>query len=114
MVIQSSQNINQENHLKNKINFYRFDNILVYIIIIIDKIITFIKIGFLRRKEKRKNEEKVNYYFIWRTARDTFPSFQNKYFQIKNESIISLLLKKHKKNNSNNVIIKENQKERQI
>ena len=104
MVIQPSENKNQENHLKNKINFYRFDNILVYIIIIIDKIITFIKIGFLRRKEKRKNEEKVNYYFIWKNVRNTFSIFQNRYFRIKNERIITFLLKK---NNSYNIIIKK-------
>ena len=31
MVVQSSQNINQENDIENNINFYRFDTILVYI-----------------------------------------------------------------------------------
>ena len=79
MVVQSSQNINQENKFKNKINCYRFDNILISIIIIIDKIITFIKTGIFKRKEKGKNEEKI-YYYILKASRNTFSFFKKGFF----------------------------------
>ena len=64
MEVQPSQNINQSNDIENNIYYYRLNNILVYIIIVINKIITLLKNRILRKAKILYFHEKIHYYEI--------------------------------------------------
>ena len=100
MVGFSFPNINQN----SEINFYRFDNNLVDIIII--SIIILLKIDNF---EKRR-EEKRNYYFPKRRTRiNVFPCYENFFFQDKNISNMNIIIKDKKNLDNIYIKIKENQ-----
>ena len=96
MAVRSSQKINQ-NDIKNKSIFFRFDNILVYIIVIIDEIITLIKIQILKREEKIKKIKKKYYYSVFKSFQNTFLFCQKRFYKVKNEQILILVIKEIKK-----------------
>ena len=96
------QNIGNENDIKNIINFYGFDNILSYIIIIINKICTVLKIGINRRK---KSYELL--FFYLGKSKNIYFFFKICYFKIITRSAIILMVKKTK--NIKNNKIKKNQ-----
>ena len=100
MAGKSSQNINPENNFRN-------GKILFYISIFIGNIIKFI----LRREEKRNKNEK-KYYFNLNFPPNIFPYFKNSIYEIKNKSIMSIIVLKTKKINIKNNKIKENKKKK--
>ena len=87
----------------NNINFYRFDNKLVIIIIV--RIIIYIKIVNF---EKRR-EEKGYYFFTGRKQRNILPSCENNLFEVKNVSKMIIIIKDKNKIIKDNNKIKENQ-----
>ena len=86
----SSLNINQEN--ENKINFYRFDNCLINIIII--RIIILIKI--MRREEKRRKKKRSYYFLTWMAPRKILPFLQNGFFAEKTISKMTIIIREKK------------------
>ena len=76
MVVQSFQINNRKNSIESKKNLNRFDNILLYIIYVLDKIYS-LKNRILRREEKplNSNEEKLH---------DEFPFYEKSIYEIKN------------------------------
>ena len=81
----SSSNINQGN--ESNINFDRFNNNLINIIIVI--IIKYLRIVNF---EKRR-EEKSNYFFTRREPRNILPSCENCFFEVKNVSKMIIIIK---------------------
>ena len=106
MAVQPSQKINQLNDIENKIKIYRFDNILFSIIIFINRIITLLKSRILRRGKPLIFQKEF--------SKNVFPFCKIGIFEIKNESIINMILI-DKKQLNNNYKIKESQiKKRKI
>ena len=64
MEVQPSKNINQSNDIENNIYYYRLNNILVYIIIVINKIITLLKNRILRKSKILYFHEIIHNYEI--------------------------------------------------
>ena len=106
MAVQSSQNINQENDIENNINFYRFDNFLVYIIIVINRIVILLNSRILKSG--------MPLFFKGESSQEEFPSCKIGLFKVKNESIMNMIIIEKKQLN-NNYKIKENKlKKRKI
>ena len=61
MVAQSFPNNNQKKDIENKIYFYRFDYFIIYLFIFVDKIMTLLKVQFLKIEEL--------FYFQWDTIK---------------------------------------------
>ena len=99
MAVQFSQIINKENDIENKINFYMFNSILVYIIIVIDKIITLLKSLLLRRKEIL--------YFQLLELQNVLTHCKNDLFEIKNNKRMNLIIIDKNKLKKNNDTIKD-------
>ena len=103
----TSQIINQEVNNKNKKNFYRFDNNLIYIIII--RVIIFIKIVyFMKRREKNQ----IFCFFIFAVPQSIFSYLKIEFGVKKVSKIIKVRKDKNDKNylNDNNNKMKENKK----
>ena len=107
MVAQLIKNFNQENIIENKIDFYRLNNILIYLMII-NKIISLI-IRIFRREKKRKNSDNIYYNSKWNVSNNTFPKCKNGLLTVKKESMKILIIKETKRINENKKIIKDNQ-----
>ena len=103
-MMQSFLKINQGNGIGNKINLYRFDDILIYVIIIVT-IIKLLKFQILKRKKKSK-EERAN--IVSKGTNNLF-FYKNKNLEVKNKSTITHIEMKNKKLKINNNRIKENQ-----
>ena len=102
---QFSNDINPENNKENKIKFDKFDNILIKIIIIINKIITLLKIQLLRTKEKKESI----LGFDKEEIQKLFSCFKNEISEVKNDSIITIHIKENKLSKKFGNEIKENQ-----
>ena len=89
---QFSNDINPENNKENKIKFDKFDNILIKIIIIINKIITLLRIQLLRTKEKKESI----LGFDKEEIQKLFSCFKNEIPEVKNDSIITIHIKENK------------------
>ena len=103
----TSQIINQEINNENKKIFYRFDNNLIYIIII--KVIIFIKIVyFMKRREKNQ----IFCFFIFAAPQSIFSYLKIEFGVKKVSKIIKVRKDKNDKNylNDNNNKMKENKK----
>ena len=102
---QFSNDINPENNKENKIKFDKFDNILIKIIIIINKIITLLRIQLLRTKEKKESI----LGFDKEEIQKLFSCFKNEIPEVKNDSIITIHIKENKLSKKFGNEIKENQ-----
>ena len=100
MEVQPSQNINQSNDIENNIYYYRLNNILVYIIIVINKIITLLKNRILRKAKILYFHEKIHNYEI--------VSCKDCLFEIKKDLKKDFDNKFNKKSNIDNNIVKNN------
>ena len=97
MVVQSFQINNRKISIESKKNLNRFDNILLYIIYVLDKIYS-LKNRILRIEEKplNSNEEKLQ---------DEFPFYEKSIYEIKNCSKITEAIKNKIKKRKVNIII---------
>ena len=102
---QFSNDINPENNKESKIKFDKFDNILIKIIIIINKIITLLRIQLLRTKEKKESI----LGFDKEEIQKLFSCFKNEIPEVKNDSIITIHIKENKLSKKFGNEIKENQ-----
>ena len=83
MDAKSNQNINQDNNFENKIIFNRLDNILFYIIIVIDKIIILPNSFNLKRTKTLSIQEDF--------SKNKFLCLRNHFIKIKNDLVIALI-----------------------
>ena len=91
---------NQENDIENLTFFSGFDNILIYMLIFISKIVSLLNIKIFMK------EKNFCYFSITDENQSKFLSSQNILFEEKYESIESLIIKEMKDNNND---IKESQ-----
>ena len=106
MVVKYLTNINEENYIKNNLNFYRFCNILIYIIAYKDKI-DLLKSLILKREEKII-EEKLLFFQRVKPLRN-IPYYENSLYKEKKEMKMAIIINENKRIKDKNDKIKENQ-----
>ena len=86
----------KENDIENLTTFSGFDNILIYMLIFISKIVSSLKIKIFRK-------EKSFYHFsIREDNQNKFLYSENKLFEVKYDLIANLIIKEMKDDNDDN------------
>ena len=95
--------LNEENDNENLSNFSGFDNILIYILIFIRKIVLLLKIDIFRR------EKNFNYFSIPDEKQSKFLFSENEHLEVKYESKKKLIIRviKDDHNDKNDNLIKK-------